>query len=793
MTSNTSPLTVWVESLHYVFHPGRDVLVGVGEECDIRLDRPGLVDHNADRELIPDLVLRFSAAHWVAVDRSDNGLFVDGARVSTVYITDGQSIALGDPLRGPRLTFQLTPSPGPSAARTDPPRPVSGPVPGPASGPISGPASGPAPEPAGEADGETAPKPRPPTAWETTPLRVPLPEPPEPVATDPIQVPSLSPPDPTPFAVDESQPLPTGIGETFPTTSRLPLQAGARTIGVAAYQLELSGSGSSAGRALLSNVTFTARPGALIAVIGPSTARNSALIGLLGATRPLSSGVLTVDGHDVHAEPEAMRSRVSVVSRDERLHLNLPVERVLEYAAELRLPPETPPDHRRRVVDQIIDELGLTPYRETRVAKLPPEVRRCAAMATELVTRPSLLVVDELNTGLDPAQENHVMAALRRQADLGCVVVVATPSLDQLNKCDQVLLLTPAGTLAFAGPPTQVASALGTADWYDILARISADPHGAHQAFVTRQQASVWLTPPSVARPMAPPTAPGLGQQVWLMTRRQLRLLFANHLYLLFLLLLTLALAALPLLIPGSPGFGRADPSGANPHRAVEILAVLNIAAVIAGTALTIRDIVSERLIFRREQAVGLSAVAYLMAKLIVFGAVAAIQAAILTAGVIIVKGGPAYGATLLGNADVELYAAVAATTIVSAIVGLALSSMGKSLREVLPLFVPVVLASALFAGGLLPLVGKWGFDQISWLIPARWGFAASAATVDVRRVDQLAVHNETWTHYAGWWVFNMAILAVLGALWAGFVLYRLRPPAPPNPHNPAAPPAPSA
>ena len=46
-------------------------------------------------------------------------------------------------------------------------------------------------------------------------------------------------------------------------------------------------------------------------------------------------------------------------------------------------------------------------------------------MAIELITRPTLLVVDEPGAGLDAAQENHVMAMLRRQADLGCVVVVA--------------------------------------------------------------------------------------------------------------------------------------------------------------------------------------------------------------------------------------------------------------------------------------------------------------------------------------------------------------------------------
>jgi len=243
--------------------------------------------------------------------------------------------------------------------------------------------------------------------------------------------------------------------------------------------------------------------------------------------------------------------------------------------------------------------------------------------------------------------------------------------------------------------------------------------------------------------------------------------------------ILPFALAGLTLLIPGNAGLDRPAATNRNTHEAVEILASLNIAAVILGSALTIRDLVRERRVFRREQAVGLSASAYLVAKIVVFGVAAAILAAILTAVVLAVKAQPAHGAVLLGNADVELYVSVAATAIVSAIVGLALSAVGNSLREVLLLLVPVILASLLFAGGLISLVGMWVYDQISWFVPAQWGFAASASTVDLRRVDDLAADAQMWTHYVGWWMFDMIVLVIFGAMWAAFARYRLRSPKP--------------
>ena len=753
---SASPLTVWLGPIRYVFHPGRDVIVGFGSRCDIPLDGPG----NPTATAQTALVLRFTGTHWVAIDRSPTGIFVDGARVSMVDIRDGQAITIGDPQRGPRLILGVGRSVAPPGGPPLPYRPKRPDTP------------------------EYAP-----TQRDTQRMRIPPRQPPNAERPGPPVGPGppAARPEPEqprergliermstqrlravrPEAVPERAPEPEPEPAQAGTTSRLPLKPGARTAGVAAHQLALT----AAGQELLTSVSFTARPGTLTAVVGPSAARNSALLGLLAGTNAPSFGTVTVDEHDVHAEPGLMRSRVGVVSSDDRAHPNLTLERALGYAAELRLPPDTPADHRGRVVDQVLDELELTPHRRTRIRKLSPEMRRCASMAVELITRPTLLVVDEPSAGLDITQEYHVMSMLRRQADLGCVVVVSMASqtsLRHLNMCDQVLLLTPTGTVAYLGPPQQIESAMGTADWSQVFAQVSAGPHGAHSTVLT--------APPPVAARVPPPAGLTVNQQIRLVVRRQVRLLVTNPVYFPFLALLPFVLAALALLIPGHSGLDRAAPNSTNPHEAIEILAALNVAAVIIGTTLTIGDLVGQRRAFRREQAVGLSTLAYVAGKLIVFGVVAFIQSAVLTTIVILGKGGPRHGAVVLHNPDVELYVSVAVTAFVSAIVGLAVSSLGNSLREVLPLLMAVILASLLFCGGLVSLVGTWGFDQISWFIPNQWGFAASGSTVDLHRVDPLTTNVLIWSHYSGWWVFDMVMLLVFGALWTGFVLYRLRP-----------------
>ena len=348
---SASSLTVWVGSMRYAFSPGRDVLVGYGPGCDIPLERvaAGTPPPAAPR---PDVVLRFTGTHWVAIDLSHNGIFVKGARVPTVDIRDGQGISLADPQHGPRLVFQIPASAGPP-----------GPPSGPARGPAHPPPQFPPPPAAAQPGRPNDPNLRSPTQRATQQMRITPTRPPAPER--PAQPPRVGPappvpPAPPPAAVDE-QPKARGLIERMVTgklraarpsfrteeansTHRLPLKQGARTTGVIAHGLGLVVDG----REILADISLTARPGALVAVIGPSAARNSALLGLLAGTGAPSSGRATVDGHDVHAEPESMRSRIGIVPRDDRLHRHLTVERAMEYAAELRLPPDTSPEHRHR-------------------------------------------------------------------------------------------------------------------------------------------------------------------------------------------------------------------------------------------------------------------------------------------------------------------------------------------------------------------------------------------------------------------------------------------------------------
>ncbi|MBW0271442.1 ABC transporter [Nocardia sp. MH4] len=535
---------------------------------------------------------------------------------------------------------------------------------------------------------------------------------------------------------------------------------------------------------LLVDVNMQAGRGTLTALIGPSGAGKSTLSKLIaGSTQP-SGGVVTFEGRNLHAEYEALRSRIGMVPQDDVLHRQLTVRQALGFAAELRLPPDTTKADRQQVIDGVLQELSLTQHADTRVDRLSGGQRKRASVAMELLTGPSLLILDEPTSGLDPALDRQVMQMLRELADAGRVVIVVTHSVACLDMCDQVVLLAPGGKTAFAGHPGGVGAALGTTDWAEIFAKVAANPDQAFAAYRSRQ---AYVPPPPPPAPLnrgnagAPPQSSGM-RQFSTLARRQLRLIFADRGYLIFLVVLPFILGALSLVVPGSDGFTEgpliAQPDGSfarsSGGEAQQLLVVLILGACFMGATLTVRDLVGERSIFYRERAVGLLPSAYLMAKIVVFSVTAFLQSAVLVGITFLGKKAPPEGA-LIPNGSVELYFDIAMTAVCCVVFGLLMSSLAKSNEQVMPMLVVMIMVQLVMAGGLIPVTDRVGLEQVSYLFPSRWGYAAGAATVDLRELVIGAQEDPLWEHKPGIWILDIVLLIVITSILAVITWSRLR------------------
>jgi hypothetical protein len=125
----------------------------------------------------------------------------------------------------------------------------------------------------------------------------------------------------------------------------------------------------------------------------------------------------------------------------------------------------------------------------------------------------------------------------------------------------------------------------------------------------------------------------------------------------------------------------------------------------------------------------------------------------------------------------VELFVVMGATTVTAAMVGLALSALAKSNEQIMPLLVVAVMSQLVFSGGMIPVTGRLVLDQLSWITPARWGFAASASTVDLITLvpGPLTPKDDFWKHQASAWWFDMGMLAALSMAYLTFVRWKIR------------------
>ncbi|MEM1349705.1 MAG: ATP-binding cassette domain-containing protein, partial [Myxococcota bacterium] len=123
------------------------------------------------------------------------------------------------------------------------------------------------------------------------------------------------------------------------------------------------------GTTILQNITFRANEGTLIGVLGPSGSGKSTLLHAMSGFRAATSGAVLYEHRNVAEHFEELKRTIGFVPQDDIVPTSLKVERVLGYAAELRLA-DIEPGERADRVEHVLRTLGLTERKHLRVSKL---------------------------------------------------------------------------------------------------------------------------------------------------------------------------------------------------------------------------------------------------------------------------------------------------------------------------------------------------------------------------------------------------------------------------------------
>ena len=522
------------------------------------------------------------------------------------------------------------------------------------------------------------------------------------------------------------------------------------------------------GRRIVDAVSFSITRPSLVAVIGPSGAGKSSLMRLVTGQAAPSSGTVTLDGATMTSHRHAHQGQVGFVPQHTVAHPALTTAQALLYTARLRLAADISRSERHRLVARVMEQLGLTAHASTRISLLSGGQQRRVGIAMEMLTDPSMLILDEPTAGLDPSLVKQIMTVLRHLADSGRQVLVVTHDLGHLDLVDKVLVLRAGGRGAYFGRPDGVFAHFGTSSWPETFEKLEVpDPAAAPEGRAPGSRVGQALELPAPGKSGQVITA-----QLLVVLRRHCRLIATDPLYLTLLFVMPLALGALALLVPGSAGLG--PPRDPTSSEATRILVLLIVGGAFLGIASPVRDLVGERETYVHEREAGLSSGSYLAAKTFVFAALSVLQCSLLVGLVLLFKPAPS-DALVLPSPGLEVGLAVLFTALSGVALGLAISSRVATTEQTMPPLVLAVMSQLVMCGGLFPVDGRGPLAVASWLFPTRWTYAAAGATADLNHLTPGSDSDRLWQHEPRMWLGAMLLVTVLTACWLGIAALGLR------------------
>lgn len=227
------------------------------------------------------------------------------------------------------------------------------------------------------------------------------------------------------------------------------------------------------GNTIISSVDFQADEGELIGILGPSGSGKSTLLMALNGFRPAQTGSVTIDGRSLYEDFQHLKGDIGYVPQDDIVPSALKVERVLQYAAELRIPDE-PPEVRIARVNGVMRSLGLADSKDQRVSRLSGGQRKRVSVGVELLSRPRYLFADEPTSGLDPALERSLTETFRKMTDDGSTIIVTTHIMTSLSIYDRLAVIV-GGRLAFFGPPDELKPYFQVDDYAEIYTQLTKE------------------------------------------------------------------------------------------------------------------------------------------------------------------------------------------------------------------------------------------------------------------------------------------------------------------------------
>jgi ABC-type multidrug transport system ATPase subunit len=455
---------------------------------------------------------------------------------------------------------------------------------------------------------------------------------------------------------------------------------------------------------LLDDLSLVVKPKELIGLLGPSGAGKTTLMNALNGFVKPTSGKVLYNGVDLYQNLDAMKSTIGFVPQEDIMHRQLSVRRCLYYAAKLRLSDDISDDEINRRVEEMLETLKLDEQRwDNPVATLSGGQRKRVSLGIELLPKPGVLFLDEPTAGLDPRTETLMMMLFRQLANQGSTIVITTHLLGSFGVLDKVVVLVQ-GRLAYYGPGTKFLEyfkAETPPDVYDDLTDNNTIPYALElkERFQSAPLYQNLVVEPQRNIPAEQTMASGAqGQaqhqekrfslrQFTTLLQRTWELKFSDRAQTLLLFGQAPLVALLVALMASGPN-------------QVQTIFMAMFSSLWFGCSNAVREIVDEQTIYRRERQTGLKIPSYIISKLAVLSFVAFVQCFSVVLICLFVNHALSLTLPEAGAAILIMFL----VAVNGSLIGLLISSLVSTPEKALTLFPLILIPELLLCGLFLPV-----------------------------------------------------------------------------------------
>ncbi len=526
---------------------------------------------------------------------------------------------------------------------------------------------------------------------------------------------------------------------------------------------------------LLDNVNLVIEPKEFVALLGPSGSGKSTFMDAINGRRRASSGRVMVNDDDFYQSYQYYRRAIGYVPQQDIVHTSLTVKQALRFSAKMRLPADTTDSEVEHIIGGVIRKLGLAERANTRISNLSGGQLKRVSLGVELISDPSLLFLDEATSGLDAGTEGKMMTLFRQIADDGTTVVCITHNVENVAICNMAVVLV-RGRLTYYGPPSLMPGYFGVqkiSEVYDVLDTRPAEDWSRqyesselYQKFVvgrmpTRGVSATTGSPPNNVPPPAPtnvpPPIPGMPpipmnrpppvpvgaasslppggggsataelragrdprqartdflRQYTVLRQRYALITLQDQKNLLILLAQAPVIAFLIGLVLWN----------SCPAQNQTVIFLMVVSAVWFGCSNATKEIVKELAIYKRERAINLEILTYLLSKVTILSVLCAVQCLLLVLFIVPMTG---VGVGIFGS-----FFIIYLTSLAAMMMGLVVSSLVDNTDKANAITPLLLIPQVVLTGAIIKLSGVslllarltmiafWAFDTMCHLAPA--------------------------------------------------------------------------